>query len=226
MATSGSTDFSLNARQIITYALGKLAVIDPISGPSAEDIETGKENLNVMLKSWQADVPSLWRETEGSTALVAATASYSITAAYKISSVRYRNASGYDLEMQELTRDEYYSLPNKSAAGAPHSYYVDRQRAGITIYIYGVPASVTTETIKYTYQRRFEDIDSLTDDLDLPAERLALVGYWLALFMAPEFGAGVDARRLSSIESMAMMLMQQAKADGRESVYRFEPVRR
>lgn len=225
MATSGSTDYNLNARQIIHFALSKLGLVSGAETFGAEETRVGKDNLNVMLKAWQSDMPNLWRVARATQALTSGTASYSLTA-YQIVSARYRDANGRDLPMEVLTADEYDELPLKSTSGIPTSYYYDRQRDGGTLYVWPVLATATTQSIAYTYQRRFQDIDSLENDLDIPTERLALVGYWLAMFMAPDFNVQPTSQRLSSIERMASLLMSQAKASDREPVVRFEPERR
>jgi len=64
MATSGSTDFSLNRDQIITAALRKLRVVDPANTADANDITTGAQMLNLMIKEWQLDGVSMWLDVE------------------------------------------------------------------------------------------------------------------------------------------------------------------
>jgi hypothetical protein len=55
MATSGSVDFTLNRNQIITAALRKLRAVDPNDTAGANDITTGAQALNLMIKAWQLD---------------------------------------------------------------------------------------------------------------------------------------------------------------------------
>ena len=64
MATSGSTDFTLNRDQIITSALRKLRKVDPNLTTPAIDITSGTETLNMMIKSWQIDKLFLWLNEE------------------------------------------------------------------------------------------------------------------------------------------------------------------
>ena len=64
MATSGSTDWTLNRDQIITSALRKLRRIDPNQTTPAIDITTGTETLNMMIKAWQMDGIMLWLNEE------------------------------------------------------------------------------------------------------------------------------------------------------------------
>lgn len=64
MATSGSTNWTLNRDQIIASALRKLRKIDPALSTPATDITTGSEALNMMIKVWQTDGVMLWLNEE------------------------------------------------------------------------------------------------------------------------------------------------------------------
>lgn len=224
MTTSGSTDFSLNARDIVNFALKQLRVKAPGADVSAEDMSDGIESLNFMLKTWQMAGPHLFRKTEGTLSLVANQASYSLSSAYRIVSARFKQ-SGREIPMEVLTNEEYQDLPLKTTTGIPTTYYFDAQRAGGTLYVWPVLASVTDETIQYTYQRRFEDIDAPDNDLDIPQEWQETVGYSLAARMLTGYGH-VDASIRQDIRGMAADLLAVARAADREPVIRFEPARR
>lgn len=220
MATSGSIDFSLTAREIVVMALKKLGVFDP----TADEVADGIEEMNVMLKGWQMmpQSPNLWRQTEGSVTLVASTASYTLSPKpFRVVDARYRNTSSQDLPMEELTREEYQSLPNKTSTGVPTCYYVDYQRASTVMYVWPLMAAVTTETIKYDYQRAYEDIDAPSNDVDIPSEYTDVVVYSLADRLQDQFGKSVP-----SVTRRAEFLVAAASAADRESVIRFIPQRR
>lgn len=225
MATSGSTDFTLNAGKVVTYALRKIGVVAADEEPNSLDMQAGIEELNLMLKSWQMSGPHLWRQTQGSLALTADTASYAMSSVLRVTSARFRQNSR-DLPMEVMTREEYFDLPMKTTQGIPTQYYFDTQRAAgsCTLYIWPVLASVSTETVEYTYQRRLEDIDAKTNDLDIPQEHLQTVGYNLAALLADTFQiADAVANR---ILQRAEMLKSESAAHDREPVIRFEPMRR
>ncbi len=222
MATSGSTDFSLNARSLCKFALKKIRVVGHGEDMAPEDAETALEELNLMLKGLQLDAPSLWRQTEGSVSLVADTSSYTLSPRpFRVYECRYRSASGIDLPMFDMTRQEYMDLPLKTSAGVPTTYYPDYQRGATTLFVWPVPASVTTETLQYTYQRIFEDLDSLNDDIDIPQEYLETVGYQLASRLTDTYG-----KDLPQIVSRAEYLKTIAEQSDREQVVRFVPDRR
>lgn len=174
MATSGSTDYSLTARQIATAALEMLGVIALGDTPEAEHSAKALEQLNLMVKTWSATPdPKLWLLTEGTQALTVSTASYVLTAPRKVLSVR-RRTSNIDTPLIELSRSDYFDTPTKSATGIPNSWFFDRQRASKTLYLWPAPDTTTAAntTLQYTYLRVIEDLDTLDDDFDVPQEWL------------------------------------------------------
>lgn len=219
MATSGSTDYTLTAREVATQSLRLIRVTPVFDTPSAEDLTQAIATLNLMLKGWETDGPHIAHQTEGSVAVVAATPSYSLSPRpYRLIEARYRDANGRDLPMHELTRAEYFEFPIKTTQGTPTQYYYDPQVSTGTLYVWPVLAAATTETIQYTYQRVFEDIDNPANNLDIPQEWLDMVVYNLADRLLDVYGKDNDR-----ITKRAMMLLRQAKDMDREPVVRFQP---
>lgn len=64
MATSGSTDWTLNRDGIIGSALRKLRSVDPRLSIEGVHITNGAIQLNAMIKGWQLDGVFLWLEQE------------------------------------------------------------------------------------------------------------------------------------------------------------------
>lgn len=223
MALSASVDFSLTARQVVYDSLEDLGVVGAGETPSAADAEKGRRKLNTLLKSWQR-YPNLWRMTEGSITLVADTYSYDLSTSipHRVVSARYRDANSKDLPMEVLTREEYYNLPNKASSGIPTQYYVDYQRSYPVFYLWQALSSVTTETIKYTYLKKFDDIDSLDNDIEIRSEHLKMLIDNLSVALAPSFGR-VSSARFAQIKEDAVTGLSMALDDDREDVIRFVP---
>lgn len=220
MPTSGSTDFSLNAREVCTYALKLLREVPAGGTPSAEDMADAVQSLNLMLKSWQMTMPNLWRKTNASLTLLDATASYSLPAVYRLRSARLRQ-SGRDMPLNMLTSTDYEDLVLKSSAGTTTNFYFDPQRATSTLYVWPVLATAGGATIEYTYQRRYEDIDDEDNDLDIPQEYLQTVGYNLAENLLDMFGK--EATTMQRIMLKAKDLRDELKMADREDVVQFVP---
>lgn len=225
MATSSSIDFNMTARDVITFALRKINIVAETEEPSADQAARVMTELNVMLKGWQK-YENLWRLTEGSITLVADDADYALSPVpHRVVSARYRDASSRDLPMAVLTRDEYYDLPLKTSSGTPTQYYVDYQRAVVTFYTWPVISSVTTETIKYTFQRKFEDVDDLGNDIDIKQEHFEVVGYNLAKRIGIDYGV-VGSPKYIAASGMADQFLHEALDDDREDFIQLVPGRR
>ncbi len=223
MSTSGSSDYTLNARQVAEFALDKMRAVGLGQNVDADDMTRAIRELNVMLKGWQTAGPNLWRLTEASQTLTSGNATYTLTATNPVTIVeaRYRDTAGRDMPMQELTRNEYLELPDKSSSGVPTCWYFDRQRDAGVLYVWPVLATATTQAIRYSYVRRIEDIDDANNDLDVPPEYIDLIGYNLAARLLDNYGMNDGPSQ--RILQRAALLVQQAKDHDRESVVRFTP---
>lgn len=80
MATSGSTNFTLNRDEIITDALEDIGVIGGGDTPTYDDIQSCARKLNMMVKAWMAQGVHLWAVDEATLFLSVGTASYSLGA--------------------------------------------------------------------------------------------------------------------------------------------------
>jgi hypothetical protein len=199
-------------------------VIGEGDDPTADQADDATIELNLMLKEWMKH-ENLWRMTEGSITLLASTYSYALSTStlipHRVISARYRDANSRDLPMTLMNREEYYNLPLKTGTGIPTQYYVDYQRANPTFYIWQGLASVTTETVQYTYQRKFEDIDNLSNDIDIRQEHFSTVGYNLATRLIPDYA--VPASTASLIVALAENTLEAALDEDREDFIQLMP---
>lgn len=219
MALSGSIDLSYTATQIITFALRKINSVALGQSPSSEDADAALMELELMLKNWQK-FPSIWRRSQQSISLVNATASYTPSPRpNRIISVRYRNTSSIDLPMNEMTQDEYYDLPSKSSAGTPTSWYFEPSQSGTTLYVWPVQATVTTETFRVTYQRFLDDVDALSNNVDITPEHFDTVGYNLAARLADN--KGKSGPHIDRVIARAQQLYQEMEDTDRPEFVRF-----
>lgn len=212
MATSGSTNYSLDVDQIVQTAFELIGVVPMGDAIGADDAAKGLQQLNLMVKTWGADpAPKLWLLTEGTQALTASTASYMLTAARKVLSVR-RRTSSIDTPLTLMSRQEYFDYPSKSASGMPTQYYFDPQRATRTLYVVAVPDATiaASTTLQYTYLRVIEDLDSFADDFDIPQEWLEVIQYGLAARLSVPYRMHVtDPAGAAKIEVRAQSLYAQ-----------------
>lgn len=210
MSVSGSASFALNAVQIIDKAFHRLGKASEGEAVSARMYEDGLSSLNLILKSKIGTSDHLAIRTEGVLSLVANQASYSIAAPLRITSVRRRNSSGYDVPMNAYSREEYFDTPNKtSSPSVPIAWYFDPQATSGTLYVWPAPDSgaAAEYTLPYTYLRRIDDMLASTDSLDMPQEWLDPIIWLLADDLETEYPLN-DPRLAMKVERKAA----QAKA--------------
>lgn len=222
MATSGSVDWSLTSRQIISEALENIGVTSIGDTPAAEDAAKAMSVLNQLIKTWGTQ-GLLLQKTEGSVTLVDDTASYAsspVSLARRILSVR-RRTSGLDTPLEPLSYEEYQDLPNKTQNAQPTSYFFDPQRATRTLYVWPVPDATiaASTTLKITYQRVIEDVDALDNDPDFPQEWMEALVYGLAARLIVPYRMMVtDPAGANEIKERAAVLFQTLQADSQEDV--------
>ena len=76
MTTSNSTNFSMNANDIISDALRLIGVLGAGETVDGDDYSLSLRQLNMMVKTWMVEGVKLWTETEGTVFLDSGKASY------------------------------------------------------------------------------------------------------------------------------------------------------
>lgn len=196
MATSGSTNWSLNRNQVITAALRKLGVLPSGGTPSAAQISDASDALNAIVKAFQADGMPLWRITSKSFDTVASTSSYNIGVSQTIATVgkplvviqAFCTPTDSDsIPMNVYNRYDFNMLPTDSSEGVPINLYYQPLNTYGVIKLWPTPPDATYE-ITVHYQTQYEDMDGASDDFDFPSEWMQAIIYNLAWALAPEFG--------------------------------------
>lgn len=224
MSTSGSTDFSLNSRQVIDEALRLIGALQEGDSPTTARANEALNALNMMLKTWGGK-ERLWLVSSDTVTLIAGQATYTLsTSVRRVTSVRRRVAS-LDTPMIELSRSEYDDLPTKSATGTPNSWYFDKQRVSRTLSIWPTADATVaaTYTLPYTYVRIIDDCDTLDNDPDVPSEWLEVLVYNLAKRLGPRYG-GIDNAEFAMIAATADDLLKLLPSlDQEEASMFFQP---
>lgn len=207
MAVSGSTSFNLNAGQIIDKAFHRLGKASEGEAVSARMYEDGLSSLNLLLKSKLGTSDRLSLRTEGSLVLVANQEGYTLTNPFplRIMSVRIRSSDDLDVPLTELSRQEYFDLPNKTASPSiPVSWFFDPQQASGVLYVWPAPNTDAADeySLITTYLRRIDDMLASNDGLDMPQEWLDPVIWLLADDLETEYPVN-DPRLAMKIERKA-----------------------
>jgi hypothetical protein len=216
MTTSGVTAWSMTAREHIVAALRDARVIGSGAEPTADELDDSLVRFNGLLKSWSAKA-NLFRNAELSVTTIGGTASVTLNAAVRdVSAVRHVLSATSHRPLSPWNRTEYFSLPNRTTAGNPSAYYLDRQRDAAVLYLWPVPA--TAQTLKLDYSRKAETITDASETVDIPEEWQEAVWKNLAVECAEMFGATLSPRYLAKAE----MLYQQFLDSDRPDSYYFE----
>ena len=180
----------------------------------------GIRHLNRLMKSWQSQGYLQSLVAQQSLTLVADTAAHTMSPVrpMKILNVRYKDANGTELPMNELSRQEYDELPIKTSQGIPTNFYYDKQKESAVINFWPVIASVTTETAEITYEREYEDISDEDDVIDIPAEAYDAVVLNLGKRLTHTYGS---SERKMAIRADAKESLDCWLASDSETIVRF-----
>ena len=88
----------------------------------------------------------------------------------RVLQTRHLDIAGYERPCARLNRRDYFDTVDKDASTATTTaFYYDCQLDTGKLYIWGSP-STSKESLRITYQRTLNDMDSSIDDFDLPQE--------------------------------------------------------
>lgn len=187
MAVSGTINSSLNVRDACYRALRIITAYGANDTPSAEDAQEAMEQLNWMLKSWQADGCNLWREEEATITFPATVREVTLDPrVLDVQEARVQISEDYQRPLARWERGEYITLPNKDTAGSPTIFYFRKLRDEVKMFVWPVP-TVDTDVF-CTTARVTDDVTDLNQTIDIPQEWNETVYYNLASRLLDIFG--------------------------------------
>jgi len=234
MATSGSTNYTVNRNQLVKDALLELGVIDVSEDPTAEADAYASRSLNFLLKNWHGMGLMMHKRTDMSVTLTTATTSYTIGPAgadvtadkpVRVIQAFVRDSSGYDYDVDLLDSDQYYDLVDKSAS--PSRVIAVWYEPGLTtgtLHVYpGAAAGYVTDVLHLIVHEPYDDMDTGTDEFDMPQEFYRALKFALALEMSA--GYRVPEARVNRLIGLSQQAMDGAKAVYSDPVRRIRPMR-
>lgn len=122
-----------------------------------------------------------------------------------------------EVEIAPMSHDEYIKMPVKNTTGRPNQFYYERNFAGANpfysnFYLYPEPQNTTT-IIHLVYIDAIQDLDTSTDDIDLPQEWFYPVVFNLACELAHSYGKYTELQQLQPKAEAMYELLKQASAD-------------
>lgn len=200
MATSNSTDWSLNRDQLISMALRKLGVLPTGISATTSQINDCVDSLQAIVKAFNADGMPLWKIDQTTFSTVVGTSSYAIGVGatipvpkpLKILKALVTPSGSSAIPIDQTTQYDFLDLPS-TGSGMPIQFSYINDRVSGTVKLWPNPDAVYTITL--LYQSPFEDMDAATNDFDFPSEWMMAIVYNLAWAMSPEYGVPILDRQ-------------------------------
>jgi hypothetical protein len=118
----------------------------------------------------------------------------------------YFNNNTEDISVSNISRDEYFAIPNKLTQGSPNSYYLDRQIQPI-LNIWPAPSNLYN-CLVYSYKKMIQDSGSYTNSLQIPSRFYPALIWGLSSMLAlkykPELSEMLEAKYERSFELAAV----------------------
>ena len=206
--------YSINLNQLIFASFRLLGVFNDDLPPPQTDITNATQTLNLMIKQWMSDGYPLWCVQDMVIPITANTQSYTIgpTGTFignrplRVVDARLNYvATGLDVPLQKLSRQEYNMLGNKTLPGVINSYYYDPQLTNGVLYTYleSDTATMPGNNIILTVQRPIDDMINPSDNFDFPIESLNALKWGLADEMLSDYD--VPPVKADRVTAKAMM---------------------
>jgi hypothetical protein len=220
MSTSGNTNFSITAEQIINDSHLLIGVIAEGEVTSNEQSSLSLHFLNMLTKHLAISA-NLWIIKDVTHTLTPGTESYTVGSGLNVDTprplrlkrARRRDNSGLEIEVEVISRDEYMSLPIKNTQAPALKVYYDPQLANGVLYVWPTGTSNNT-TLKLTFQRPLEDFTILGNNPDFPQEWYMAIVYQLALKLQRIYLGKID----SNLAAEATALLESLKQFDEEQV--------
>jgi len=98
-----------------------------------------------------------------------------------------RRISDNDIQIDVVSREEYFTLPTKTATGEVNQVYYDPQLGAGKLYIWPT-GSKADDRVQLTFMMPIEDFDSANITPDFPQEWLEAIKFSLASRLGLEYG--------------------------------------
>ena len=166
MALSGSTNFEPNITEFIEEAYERCG----LELRTGYDLKTGIRSANLMLAEWANRGLNQWTIETGTQTVTEGTASYNLgTDVIDILDVVVRRTDGStttDINMDRISRSEYFNIPNKATKSRPSQFFLDKQNNPV-LFLYPTPEN-STDVIRFSKLTRMDDADNARNTMDIP----------------------------------------------------------
>tara|TARA_R110000824_G_scaffold396343_1_gene597730 strand:- start:1431 stop:2108 length:678 start_codon:yes stop_codon:yes gene_type:complete len=167
MATSGTVAFQPNVEEIISEAFERCG-IDPQT-QTGDRAVSARRSLNLLFSEWANRGINYWAVTQNTLILVNGQTAHPLplgTIDIIDAVIRDSTANTSDQIINRVSISDYNQMPNKSSAGKPSQYMLDKQFTPVA-YFWQVP-NKTTYSMVYWAINQLDDITESNQDADIP----------------------------------------------------------
>lgn len=186
MATSGTTDFTLDFAEIAEEAWERAG--KEMRG--GYDLRTARRSLNLLTIEWQNVGINMWTIDAGSIPMVAGVATYTLPAdTIDLLEHVIRTGSGSvatqaDINISRISVSTYATIPNKLSQARPLQLWINRLQPAPTITVWPVPNLSDTYVLHYWRMRRIQDAGTGVNTADVQYRFLPALVAGLAYYLA------------------------------------------
>lgn len=220
--------FQLTGDEICLQALQELNAIAIGQTPLPEQLTHARQNLNALMQSWLAMGVNVWTLVRSKMTLTVGQPNYQLghnIRELRIDECRIQTSTGVneiDYPLVEISRREYWILPQQQTQGRPVQIYQERNRVlavegedtqgNVMAWLYPTPDMAYV--LQFAAVRRYNDVNSPLDDMDFPASWTLALKYGLALHLVGRYAQSVtNTQRIQKLYDEQMKI---ARGDDHE----------
>lgn len=118
---------------------------------------------------------------------------------------RTTTSNQVEMNMGELSYQEYMQFPNKMTYGTPNQYMYLPKRVKGEFYLWPRPND-GSKRVHFTFERMLEDVNNIDDECDFPTEWLEAVAFQLAVRLGIAYGK--EQKLAAGLAPMASAMME------------------
>jgi hypothetical protein len=104
---------------------------------------------------------------------------------------------GIDTPLSIIGEQEYLTYPTKLQTGVPVSVYLRQATTNPELHLWPTGGEGSVHSLVLDYTTHMQDLDATSNNLDIPADGVNPLAWWLAYELGPEYGIPeVQMRRL------------------------------
>ena len=211
MPASGTYLFDPTLTEIVTEAYERVGIFG--GDLTTNHMVTATRSLNYVLAGFANRQLNLWTVQNQTLNLVTGQSAYTLPAGtVDLLEVFRVETGGTTLRMSRVSREDYWSFPDKTTTGTPTVFYVDRQITPV-LYVWQPPTASFT-SLTYNRIRQMQDAGAPGNTLDVPYRFQNA----LAAGLAKELAVKYNPSRVIDLAAMAKEAFDAAAAEDRERV--------